>query len=110
MEHAVREEGGALVVTLRGTVDLEHSPVAREVLLDSVERAKVVLVVLTEVTYMDSSGVASLVEAYQAARTRQGRFGLVAVGPRILRVLQLARLDRVFTIHATLAEGLVGGG
>ena len=110
MEHAVREEGGALVVTLRGTVDLEQSPVAREVLLDSVERAKVVLVVLTEVTFMDSSGVASLVEAYQAARTRQGRFGLVAVAPRVLRVLQLARLDRVFTIHATLTEGLAGGG
>jgi len=110
VDHGVREEGGALIVTLRGTVDLEHSPVAREVLLAAVERAAVVLVELTDVSYMDSSGVASLIEAYQAARTRQGRFGLVAVGPRILRLLELARLDRVFTIYATLAEGLAGGG
>ena len=44
MEHSVTEEGGALVASLRGDVDLEHSPKAREVLLDCVKRGQKVLV------------------------------------------------------------------
>ena len=55
---------------------------------------------------MDSSGVASLVEGYQTARRQNLRFGLVAVAPPVLGVLRLARLDRVFPIHATLAEAI----
>jgi len=106
MRHAVREDRDALVVTLEGDVDLENSPQAREVLLESVGRGRKVLVDLAGVTYIDSSGVASLVEALQAARKRGAGFALVCVGSAALRVLKLARLDKVFTIHETLADGL----
>ena len=106
MRHAVREDRDALVVTLEGDVDLESSPQAREVLLESVRQGRKVLVDLAGVTYIDSSGVASLVEALQTARKRGTGFALVCVGNAALRVLQLARLDKVFTIHETLTEGL----
>jgi anti-sigma B factor antagonist len=106
MRHAVREDRDTLVVTLEGDVDLENSPRAREVLLESVGQGRNVFVDLAGVTYIDSSGVASLVEALQAARKRGAGFALVNVGSAALRVLQLARLDKVFTIHETLAEGL----
>jgi anti-sigma B factor antagonist len=106
MRHSVREEQGTAVVTLDGDVDLEHSPQARRVLLECVDGGRDVLVDLSAVTYIDSSGIASLVEAYQGARAKGSRFGLVSVSPAALRVLQLARLDRVFKIHATLADGL----
>jgi len=106
MRHAVREDRDALVVTLEGDVDLENSPRAREVLLESVGQGRDVFVDLAGVTYIDSSGVASLVEALQAARKRGAGFALVSVGSAALRVLQLARLDKVFTIHETLADGL----
>ncbi len=106
MEHHVREQGGLQIVAFEGDVDLENSPAARAVLLEAVERGSGVLVDLSGVGYMDSSGVASLVEAYQESKKRGARFGLVAVNPPALRVLELARLDRVFTIHATLAEAL----
>ncbi len=109
MEHAVREEQGKLVVSFQGEVDLEHSPKAREVLLGAVKKKQDVLVDLSEVSYIDSSGVASLVEAFQSSKKAGSSFGLVSVNPAALRVLELARLDRVFTIHSTLAEGLGGG-
>jgi len=106
MEHSVREEGGALVASFSGEIDLEHSPAARQVLLDCVGQGKKVLVDLSGVGYIDSSGVASLVEAFQRAKKGGLEFALVAVndGPR--RVLELARLDKVFTIHDTLVDGL----
>ena len=43
---------------------------------------------------------------FKAARKNRTPFGLVAVSAPALRVLQLARLDGVFAIHATLADGL----
>lgn len=109
MEHSVREEQGCVVVSFVGEVDLEHSPKAREVLLESVGRAARLFVDLSGVTYIDSSGVASLVEALQASKAGSSEFALVSVNPAALNVLKLARLDRVFTIHTDLAEGLGGG-
>jgi anti-sigma B factor antagonist len=109
VQHVVRRERGAAIVSLAGDIDLEHSPVAREVLLDCVEREQKVIVDLSAVSYIDSSGVASLVEAFQRSRKKGGAFSLASVNPAALRVLQLARLDKVFSIHATLEEGLDGG-
>ncbi len=109
MQHTLREEQGALVVAFEGEVDLEHSPKAREVLLDGIEMGKNVFVDMSGVTYIDSSGVASLVEGFQRAKTQGSTFALVSVNPAALRVLELARLDRVFVIHATLAVGPDGG-
>ena len=106
MEHSVREEGGAVVASLAGDVDLESSPRARELLLGLVRGGRKVLVDLSAVHYIDSSGVASLIEALKAARLGGTGFALVAPNPAALRVLELARLDRVFTIHPTLADAL----
>ena len=108
MTHRVREERGILVVSFQGDVDLEYSPKARRVLLDTVEQRRDVLVDLSGVSYIDSSGVANLVEAFQLSRQNGTGFALVSVNPAALRVLQLARLDKVFTIHASLADGLDG--
>jgi len=106
VKHTVREEAGVVVAALSGDVDLESSPRARELLLGLVRDGRSVLVDLSGVGYIDSSGVASLIEAFQLARRAGTGFALVSPTPSALRVLQLARLDRVFTIHATLADAL----
>jgi anti-sigma B factor antagonist len=106
MKHEVIKKQGASIVVLKGDVDLESSPAAREVLLKSVEGAGTVLVDLSSVTYIDSSGVASLVEALQAAKRNGGKFALVAASEPTRRVLELARLDKVFTMYTTVDEGL----
>lgn len=106
MKHNIEEQGAATVVAFEGDVDLESSPVARKVLLDCVGNKKPLLVDLSGVSYIDSSGVASLVESLQSARKTGLPFALVAVSEGALRVLQLARLDKVFTIYGTLQEGL----
>lgn len=110
MNCEIRNEGGMAVVALSGDVDLESSPKVRSALLDCVGMKRGVLVEMSAVSYIDSSGVASLVEAYQTARKSNTPFALVEVSEAAMRVLQLARLDRVFSIHATLEEGLQNAG
>jgi anti-sigma B factor antagonist len=92
------ESGGAVVVGPAGEVDLQHSPKLRKVLMDLMLDRRMVVVDMSQVEYIDSSGIASLVEAYQMARRNGSRFTLAAVSPPALRVLQLARLDKVFAI------------
>jgi len=106
MEHEIREQGDVLIAVLSGDIDLEQAPTARKVLLECVGQGKSVLVDLSGVGYIDSSGVASLVEAYQAARKTKSGFALVSVSAGAMRVLELARLNKVFTIHDTIEAGL----
>jgi len=65
---------------------------------------KNLLIDLSAVDYIDSSGVASLVEGFQVARNQKLEFALVGVSKAAMQVLQLARLDKVFTIHQSLDD------
>ena len=85
---------------------MEEAPKVRRTLLDSMKQKRDILVDLSEVTYIDSSGIASLIEGLQAARKQKNDLALVSVSQRARRVLELARLDKVFTIHADLATAL----
>ena len=106
MGHTVREHQGVIVVALEGDIDLDHSPEVRELLLAQVAKGHDVLVDLSGVAYIDSSGIASLIEGLQSARRGSLRFELVALSDQAMRVLKLARLDKVFTIHDTLESAM----
>ncbi|MFZ4537771.1 STAS domain-containing protein [Propionivibrio sp.] len=108
MEIQIEDRPPYKVVRLSGDVDLHSSPKAREAILDCLKQKKPLLVELSAVIYMDSSGVASLVEGYQTAKKQGLEFGLVAVAQSAMNVLKLARLDKVFPIHASLEEHLAG--
>ncbi|MCW9032577.1 MAG: STAS domain-containing protein [Alphaproteobacteria bacterium] len=106
MKISTTEKNGALIVAFEGDVDLEHSPTARKELLAAVSKNSAVIVDLHLVSYIDSSGVACLVESFQTARKNGGTFCLAAVSESALRVLQLARLDKIFTIHTSVDEAI----
>lgn len=100
----VKRECGYAIVCLDGEIDLHSSPEARKLILACLQEGNPTLVDLGSVAYIDSSGVASLVEGFQLARQRQLDFGLVGVSPAALNVLRLARLDKVFPIYASVQE------
>lgn len=108
MNLTTHEMNGTVVVTLAGEIDLQHSPSVRKHLMELMFDRRDVLVDMAKVAYIDSSGIASLVEAYQMARKNTTRFVLVAVSLPALRVLQLARLDKVFTLADTMDAALAG--
>ena len=105
----ITESEGRLVLSLEGEIDLEQAGAVRRALLDSLKKGRHILVDLSRVTYIDSSGIASLVEGLQVARKQKVDLALVAVSQRVRRVLELARLDKVFPIHADLASATAAG-
>ena len=72
--------------------------IGKSIHLDGLEEDKNLLVNLAKVSYIDSSGVACLVEGYQTAKKKSLNFGLVGVSEAAMSVLKLARLDQVFPI------------
>ena len=110
MTIAIEKRDNASIVALFGEIDLEKAPSVRRALLDCVLGGSDVIVDLKAVEYLDSSGIASLVEAYQAAKRGNLYFALAGIGARPMRVLQLSRLDLVFTIHAGVEDALAARG
>ena len=103
MAYEVKAQDGYDIVMLTDDVDLSCSPEARKAILACLDNEHDTLVDLTAVTYIDSSGVASLVEGFQTAKKKGLKFGLIGVSEAAMSVLELARLDKVFPIHADLA-------
>ena len=106
MSYEVKNVNGAAIVALTGDVDLQTSPAVRQQLLESLEQYKRIVVDLSAVNYIDSSGVASLVEAFQVSRKKGTVFALASVSSAAMRVLSLARLDKVFSIHPSVEAAL----
>lgn len=106
MKVTVSTQASYTVVALSGEVDLQYSPEARAQILKQLSDGHSVLVEMSAVDYIDSSGIASLVEGFQLARQTGLQFGLIGVSARAMQVLELARLDKVFEIHASLDERL----
>ena len=96
--------GGWGVVRLGGEVDLSWSQQVRRAVLDALSAHAKVAVDLAKVSYIDSSGIAALVEGFQSARGKGQQFILVEASDAVLAVLRLARLDKVFAIHASIED------
>lgn len=105
---SARQQGDALILTLRGEIDLHNSPELRTVLLDLMSRAnpKRLVLDLGQVPYMDSSAIAVLVESLQKLRKIGGRVVLINLQPRVKGLLEIARLVSIFTIAKDEQEAL----
>ena len=104
---SVRNENDAVVVVLTGDVDMGRSVELREKLLEIIaEKPKVVVLNMEEVGFMDSSGLATLVEALQSSRRDGAAFRLAAIKPRVRSIFEISRLDSIFEILETEAEAL----
>ena len=110
MQISIRRVDNTAIVDVSGDIDLASSPEVRKALLHEVRdnrRPRVVLN-LSDVRYIDSSGVASLVESLKASRDIGSRFILVGLSGPAREVLQLSRLVKVFEIYDTEVEALTG--
>jgi anti-sigma B factor antagonist len=105
---STRQAGNAVIVDVVGDIDLYNSPEVRKTLLDVLrnQRASRVLINLTRVKYIDSSGVASLVEGLKISRELQSRLVLFGLSQAAREVLELSRLIKVFEVWANEAEAL----
>lgn len=101
MDITVTEQDGVHIIAVAGEVDLGTSAELRAAVMAPIQAGHPVIVDLNNVHYMDSSGIAALVEGYQSARRTKSGFVLAAVSEGVARILQLARLDKVFVLSPT---------
>ncbi len=101
MEVSIRGSDDRVVISPSGDVDLSTSREFQRRLREAMNGRPTLLIVdLGLVPYMDSSGVATLVEAMQIARRQSTRLVLCTMQEKVRSIFEIARLDRVFTIVA----------
>ena len=96
------------VLPLEGEIDLHVSPNVTASLRMMIEKKpKQLIVDLSRVTYIDSSGLAALIEGMQNAEEYGGKFALAGLQETIRTIFEIARLDQVFRIFPDVDAALV---
>jgi len=99
------QEDGLDVLLIEGEIDLACSPDLRAVLHAFAKKRVPVLVIdFQQVSYVDSSGLATLIEYVRLAQDFGGKFGLVSVSARVKTIFDLVRLTEFFPIYPSLLE------
>ena len=97
-------EGNVGKLFLSDEIDLDKSPQVRENIKELIDKVKTIEVQLSKVKYIDSSGIAALVEGMQLSKSQSKEFYLTDVSNEVMKVIQLAHLDKFFTIKSATGQ------
>jgi anti-sigma B factor antagonist len=101
------EEGARLLFKLRGSLDLATAPTVRAALSEATEKGTHDLVVdLTQLEFLDSTGLGVLIGAHRRAAEHGGSLRLVVPEGPILRLLNITGLIAVFAAYHTMEDAL----
>jgi len=108
MELTTREDGEITILTVTGDLVIgEPETTFKKAITRLLEEGRVNLLVdLSAVGFLDSSGLGALVRALTLAQKEGGSAKLLHAGPQVRKLLQMTKLDSVFEIHEDL-EGAV---
>jgi len=91
-------------------LDAHNSQEFKDYLLRLLEGgAKALVLDLSDVRFVDSSGLGALLAGHKNAGLREGRFALSGVQERVQSMFELTRLHRVFEIHSSVEDALASG-
>lgn len=92
-------ENGTDVLELAGEIDLHYAPALRALLNGKAERqCQALLLDLTRVTFIDSTGLAALIEYLRSSTSFGGRFCIGGVGGELTYIFETVHLDRAMPI------------
>jgi anti-sigma B factor antagonist len=105
---SARRVDKATILDVSGNIDMSNSPEVRKALLREIREKGVTRVVLnlSAVAYIDSSGVASLVEGLKASRDTGLRFILYGLSDSTREVLKISRLLKLFEVYDDEAQAM----
>ena len=105
LEVRAEREPGATILRLRGEIDLRTSPRLRNTLLNLIdEKPRRIILDLSEVSHVDSSGVGTMVELKRRAMRYQSPVVLVGLQERVRSLFEITRLDQFFDITDTIEK------
>jgi anti-sigma B factor antagonist len=101
------EDGKAQLFVLHGSLDLATSPVLRAALMEAAEHEGHALVVdLSQLEFLDSTGLGALIGAHRRAAEKNGSVRLVVQEGQILRLLRITGLLEIFRVYPTVEAAL----
>ena len=108
MQISARRQDKVTIFDLSGDIDFANSPEVRQSVLREIQESRTprVMINLSKVHYIDSSGVASLVEGLKASRDLGSRFILFGLSTSAREILQLSRLTKVFEVYENEEQAL----
>ena len=107
---STREAEGRTVVSVAGEIDVYTAPRLREEITELVAAGTYDLVIdMSEVEFLDSTGLGVLVGGLKRVRAHDGSLRLVCTQERILKIFRITGLTKVFPIHASLGDALALG-
>ena len=100
-------DSGAHIVDARGELHLSTAPELGNRLAAAIERGKTTVVLdLSGVEFIDSTGLSTLLSALRLVTQKQGRMAVVCANPTVLRLFQITSLDETFDIFADRAAAI----
>lgn len=104
---SIERNGTATIVELSGDIDMHRvGGIHHELLAICREQPSRLVLDLSAVSYMDSSGVGTLVDIFRRVNTYSGFMALVGPNARVQNLFEITKLDRFFRIFATRDEAL----
>ena len=97
---------GSVLIVVAGEVDAHTADRVRSAVEAGLGPGTQVVVDLTDVTFMDSTGLGVFVTALKHLREQDGSLDLVITSPRVMKVFELTGLDVVIPIHEDRATAL----
>ena len=105
-----RPQEKKIVIIPQGRVDVQTAPTLKEQIRNLVDADGLTIIVdLSQVDFIDSSGLSALVSGLKTLRERRGALHLCQAQPQARTALRLTLLDRVFSIFPTLDQALEEG-
>jgi anti-sigma B factor antagonist len=104
---STRTVGERTILDVAGEVDVYSAPTLRDRIADLLESSEPSLVInLSDVSFLDSTGIGTLVAGLNRAVQLGGTLSLVCDHDRILKLFRITGLDAVFTIHPTVEDAI----
>ena len=101
LELATRSQGAERTIVVKGDVDMDSSPELRDEVKRALKGAQSLKLDLSGVSYMDSSGIAVLIQALRASNAQKAAFSLLNPSGQVNGVIGLSQLQTVFKIETT---------
>lgn len=98
-------ENGVVIFALSGAIDLHYAPTLRSLFQSKLnERCPALIVDLSAVDFIDSTGLATLIEYHRDAGSHGGIFTLAGINPNLKAIFDVVQFDKVLAIFATVQE------
>ena len=98
MTYKVTDEGDTSTVFLDGEIDMDKTEGAKEVIFPLIDAGKNVNLNLSNVQYMDSSGISVLIESHQKAMELGTKVTLKEISKSVLKVIMMAKLEQILNM------------